>query len=107
MDLGGVWGGFGRPCWQLFSMFWRLFVDFSRFGEKNQIFAAFGRGLGMLLGGSGGGFGMVLGSSGIFLCAVGRSQGSCLLFFAIFCVFSVVSFFLQVFCRIRLFFGYF
>ena len=34
MDLGGVWGGFGRPCWQLFSMFLRLLGDFSRFGEK-------------------------------------------------------------------------
>ena len=34
MDLGGVWGGSGGPCWQLFSIFLRLFRDFSRFGEK-------------------------------------------------------------------------
>ena len=94
MDLGGVWGGFGGPCWQLFSMFLRLLGDFSRFGEKNQIFAAFGKGLGMLLGGSGGGFGMVLGGSGSLLGAVGRSQGSCMFFFAIFCVFGVVCCFL-------------
>ena len=34
MDLGGVWGGSGGPCWQLFSIFLRHFRDFSRFGEK-------------------------------------------------------------------------
>ena len=77
-------------------MLLRFFLDFSRFGEK-LIFAAFGRGLGMLLGGSGGGFGMVLGGSGSLLGAVGRSQGSCMLFFAIFCVFGVVCCFLLVF----------
>ena len=48
----------------------------------------------MLLGGSGGGFGMVLGGSGSLLGDVGRSQGSCMFFFAIFCVFSVVCCFL-------------
>ena len=54
----------------------------------------------MLLGGSGGGFGMVLGSSGSLLGAVGRSQGSCLLFFAIFCVFNVVCCFLLLFLTV-------
>ena len=48
----------------------------------------------MLLGGSGGGFGMVLGGSGSLLGAVGRSQGSCMFFFAIFCVLGIVCCFL-------------
>ena len=42
-------------------------------------------------------FEMFLGGSGSLLGAVGRSQGSCFCFFAIFCVFNVVCRFLCVF----------
>ena len=72
-----------------FLDFFSTFSGFVAISPTKLIFDALGRGLGRVLGGSGEGFGKVLGGSGSLLGAVGRSQGCCMLFFVIFCIFII------------------
>ena len=78
----------------IFLDFFSTFSGFAAISPNKLIFDALGRGLGRVLGGSGEGFGKVLGGSASLSGAAGSSHGCFVLFFMIFCVFSVVSCFL-------------
>ena len=99
MDLGGVWGGSGEPCWQFFAIFLVFFSWFLTLLLKTLIFDAIGMGFGRVLGGAGEGFGRVWEPLGRcwelpgLLFAVfrvsERSQDCCMLFFVFFCIFYI------------------
>ena len=84
--MGRVWGALLATFRDFLSTF-SVFLAISR---KNLILEGFGG----ALGGSGEGFGKVLGGSASLSGAAGSSHGCFVLFFVIFCVFSVVSCFL-------------
>ena len=59
MDLGGVWGGSGEPCWQLFAFFFYVFSVFLAISRKSSILQGFGGALGRVWGGFWEGFGRI------------------------------------------------